>query len=168
MYGSTLFPSNIQESLNAIYVFLDESSKNLEEDQAVSLEIPEGNDWFGNLPVDVRRKIRKFGLRALKLRVKHGLNSAHSGWLFNSYLSTLKSLGEDISVPGKYETELGVQIGTQFVQFSQFSLGKNLNDSESVFFIALGPNAEQCLENIKEAENRFNPKMFDSDGYLIQ
>ena len=94
----------------------------------------------------------------LKLSLRFPVDMTHAGYLASSLHTTENPAGGP-------EVQILKTVPLMLEDFSQFSI---LGESRVAFLIASGPKADSFLQSAIQAEARYDPAMFDSDGYALE
>jgi hypothetical protein len=95
------------------------------------------------------------GLSGVALRLRYPANLTHSGWLFR-HMSDASH--------GDVSRVVGVAGASR--DFKKLTQSSSIGAVGRLYVIATGPRAEFILHAAVDSEARYDPDMFDSDGYL--
>jgi hypothetical protein len=96
------------------------------------------------------------GLSGVALSLKYPVDQTHSGWLFRYMFDA--SQRQDVSQV--------VGVAVRGGDFKKLTQSRSIGATGRLYIIATGPRAQPILQAAIDSENRFDPGMFDSDGYL--
>jgi hypothetical protein len=89
---------------------------------------------------------------ALKFLARQPLNTFHSAWLS-------KSLRE---AERKYDCIVGIRVRGTYIRKAQYG-----GMEEEIRVVAAGQDPQGAVIYVWEEDKKFDPNMFDSDGYLL-